>query len=193
MRKGFRVFLYIILALSFVMVLFVMPIKDLTDKQNVKTVDLIYATEFFEVKHSVNYILPIGKDYYYIGIDDDGNSYTIHAPKNWAEKNFDEYSDTTFEITALSKKITDYDITKEINSMTAEYDDLYFPLGNIMCLEVTYIKDSIMKIISGIIMSFLIIIGIPIFKNRSAFPPVAVKLYAVVFFIAIFFTLVTIV
>ena len=177
-------FLKILFALFFIGFLFaellVLPIIDITNKDDRKTLNIVYATEILEVEHSINYIIPFGKDYYYVGIDEDYNAYLIHAPKKWAENNFTDSSDNVLEITALKKKISDYDISKELYSIVSEQEEFTFPLGYSECLELTYIKDAVMKIISGFLIAILAVVGIANYKKRLELPRIAVKIYAVV-------------
>lgn len=183
-------FLKILFALLFIGFLFaellVLPIIDITNKDDRKTLNIVYATEILEVEHSINYIIPFGKDYYYVGIDEDYNAYLIHAPKKWAENNFTDSSDNVLEITALKKKISDYDISKELYSIVSEQEEFTFPLGYSECLELTYIKDAVMKIISGFLITILAVVGIVNYKKRLELPRIAVKIYAV----AVIFTMI---
>ena len=89
MRKGFKIFLGAIFVLALVIHLLIMPIVNLTDKENTHTVTINGAGELIVVEHSINGLFPMGKDYYYIGINEENaEAYTIKAPKKWLEKNF---------------------------------------------------------------------------------------------------------
>lgn len=174
--------LQIIFALLFIVFLFVellvMPVIDLTNKNDRQTLNIVYAEEILEVEHSISYIIPFGKDYYYLGIDDNFDAYIIHGPKKWDEKNFSETADNSLEITALAKKISDYKVSNEINSTIAVLD-ADFPLGSSNCLELLYVRNSIMKIVSGVLLLILAIIGFANYKKRTELPPLAVKIYVV--------------
>lgn len=193
MKKILKI-LFAVLFIGFLFAeLLVFPIIDITNKDDRKTLNIVYATEILEVEHSINYIIPFGKDYYYVGIDEDYNAYLIHAPKKWAENNFPDNSENMLEITALQKKISDYDISKELYSIASQQEELTFPLGYSECLELTYIKDAVMKIISGILALILALLGISNYKKRSELPPVAVKIYAFAVVFTMIFMLVAII
>ncbi len=178
MKKILKI-LFVLLFIGFLFAeLLVFPIIDITNKDDRKTLNIVYAVKILEIEHSINYIIPFGKDYYYVGFDEADNAYLIHAPKKWAD-NFSDSSDNILEITALQKKISDYDISKELYSIVSQQEELTFPLGYSECLELTYIKDAVMKIISGILVLVLALTGISNYKKRSELPPVAVKIYAV--------------
>ena len=190
-------FLKILFALIFIVFLFsellVMPIIDITNKNDRKILNIIYAKEILEVEHSVNYIIPFGKDYYYIGIDEDYNAYLIHAPKKWAENNFTDDSETMLEITALQKRISDYDISKELSQIASQQEELTFPLGYSECLELTYIKDAVIKIVSGILTLILAVVGIANYKKKSELPRIAVNIYVIMAIITITLMLIAII
>ncbi|MCM1229123.1 MAG: hypothetical protein NC489_03230 [Ruminococcus flavefaciens] len=189
-------FLKILFALLFVGFLFaellVLPIIDIANKDDRKTLSIVYAVKILEVEHSVNYIIPFGKDYYYLGFDEDDNAYLIHAPKKWAD-NFSDSFDNTLEITALQKKISDYDISRELYSIAGSQEELTFPLGYSECLDLNYIKDAVMKIISGILALALAVIGIANYKKRAEIPSVARKIYALAIALTMLLMLVAIV
>lgn len=179
MKKILKV-LFVVLFIGFLFAeLLVLPIIDITNKDDRKTLNIVYAVKVLEIEHSINYIIPFGKDYYYVGFDEDDNAYMIHAPKKWAENNFADGSDNVLEITALQKKVSDYDISKELYSIASQQEELTFPLGYSECLELTYIKDAVMKILSGILVLILAIVGIANYKKRSELPPVVLKVYVV--------------
>lgn len=189
-------FLKILFVLFFIVFLFaellVLPIIDIINKDDRKTLNIVYATEILEIEHSINYIIPFGKDYYYVGIDEDYNAYIIHAPKKWAENNFTDSYDNMIEITTLKKKISDYDISKELYSIVSEQEEFTFPLGYSECLELTYIKDAVMKIISGLLITILAVVGIANYKKRSELPRIAIKIYVAALALTIILILIAI-
>ncbi|MCM1529672.1 MAG: hypothetical protein NC093_06700 [Alistipes sp.] len=171
--------------------LFVVPVADLANKDDLKTVKLVYAEEILEVEHSISYIIPFGKDHYYLGIDDEDNAYIIHGPKKWAEKNFSDSDDNSVKITALAKKISDYEIEDELNSSVGVMRT-HFPLGISTSLELTYVKDAVMRIISGVLLIALTIVGFKSYKKRDELPPIAVKIYVVAVIVTLILTLMSI-
>ena len=48
------------------------------------------STEFYEIKHKLNGIIPTGKEHFFCGYLSDGQIVVIRATKKWYEKNFDE-------------------------------------------------------------------------------------------------------
>lgn len=180
MKKILKILFAVVFIIFLFAELLVLPVIDITNKDDRKTLNIVYATEILEVEHSINYIIPFGKDHYYVGIDEDYNAYLIHAPKKWAENNFTDSSDNVLEITALKKKISDYDISKELSSILSQQQELDFPFGYLECLELTYVKDAVMKIISGLLITVLAVVGVVNYKRRSELPSIAVKIYVAV-------------
>lgn len=55
------------------------------------TVNIVSASKpVCEIKHSMSYVIPTGKEYYFFAITDDYKLLTIRAEKDWFEKNFNE-------------------------------------------------------------------------------------------------------
>ena len=127
MKKTLTIIFSILLLVFLFAMMFVMPIVDLTNRNDLQTVKLVYAEEILEVEHSISYIIPFGKDHYYLGIDDEDNAYIIHGPKKWDEKNFSDSDDNSVKITALAKKISDYKISNVLDSSVGVEDA--FPAG----------------------------------------------------------------
>ncbi|MDE5884529.1 MAG: hypothetical protein K2H29_05555 [Oscillospiraceae bacterium] len=185
MKKILRTILVAIVILLLSGYLAVTAVQDLTNKKDLHTVHLVFGTEFLELEHSINGLIPIGTDYYYLGIDEDYNAYTIRAGKNWKEENFSNFDPdaeeyTTVEITGLVKEISDYDVSKEIQSTAAELEEMEFPLGVTQCLELTYIKDAWMKLLAGILLLIVSIVGYAAHKLEIQVPKIASVIYGVV-------------
>ena len=122
-------------------------ISDLTNKEDVHSVNVDMAYEALEVEHSINGLIPVGKDHYYIGLDTDTMEYyVIHASKKWLGENFDDSAQSLqaggLNITALSKEL-DYKIAGEMSSVSQRLGDAVFPYGASNCLEVSYKSDEI--------------------------------------------------
>lgn len=71
-EKLSNAFLIIIFAAA-IGYLMVTAVLDLTNKKDLKTVSVDRASEILEVEHSINGLIPIGKDHYYIGVSPNSN------------------------------------------------------------------------------------------------------------------------
>lgn len=189
MKKVLKSIFAVLLIVGFLAYTIVFSIIDLTNKKDRHTLNMVYAFEILEVEHSINGLIPYGKDHYYFGIDDKDNTYLIKAPKNWDTKNFssDDTDGKTVKITALAKRISDYEISKELDSqlISMELTSFKMPLGSSMCLNLSYVRDSIMKLASGILLIVLVLAGFIARKKDLQVPPVVVKVYVALFLVCL--------
>lgn len=170
-------------------------ILDLTNRKDLHTIRIDYGFEVLEVQHSINGLIPYGKDHYYIGIDGSTyNAYIIRAPKDWAERNFGEMTsengtisfDTSNQITGLSKKISNYKISRKISSQISTMEGMTFPLGTDCFLELSYARKAWAKILSISLIILLVFIGFLIFKKKIKIHPNLVIVYFIVIVISLF-------
>ena len=128
-------------------------IWDLANTDARCTVEIESATSLMEIEHSLAGIIPLGKDYYYIGIEKNtNNAYVISASKNWLEKTFTPGQSAT--IKGLTDKYQDFDEREEIKSALDSVNTFSFPLGTDRFINISYVKESCIKIIS----TFIIVI-----------------------------------
>lgn len=170
MKQVLRIILCAIFIIGLGVYLLATALIDLTNKEDVQTIRLDAAAEVIEVEHSINGLIPMGKDYFYAGFDDEKDeAYIIKAPKKWLEKNFDSegYALSTggMEITALTKRISDFELEKELNSTFSQIDDLYFPLGYTTYIDTAYKTTIIAKLVLFVLYIFIVAAGIFILKK----------------------------
>lgn len=141
----------VIFMAAVVIFLLVSSVMELTNKKNLETVTVDEAYSIIALEHSVGGIIPLGTDYYYLGIDSKtGNAYVIKSGKKWLNDNFT--SDNTsknsdgFKIKALSKRINDFDTREEIGKCLSNVQNVEYPFGS-NCLYAEYVKIAVMKLI----------------------------------------------
>ena len=158
----------IVLVLFIVVMMFyllISAVTELTAKEEKYDIRVYMAAEALQLEHSINGLIPIGTDYYYVAIEAETNdAYIVKAPKNWLESNFDEdgYSldEDGARITGISKKISSYEAEKELASRTAVLTGVVFPIGTSRCIDVQYKMYAIMK---------LVLVGISIILGVTGF------------------------
>lgn len=198
-NKFLKTILYIILFASFIGVFFVMSIVDLTNKSDIHEVSVDAAAQILVVEKSINGIIPTGKEYYYVGINEEkGELYTIHAGKNWLDKNFDSEGMAkggSISVKGLAKRAGDYKTENEISaritriSTESGYTSVF---ESDKAIEPDYVFDAIMKLIAGILILATGII-LFVFRNRTEeFPSWTGKAIAVLFIVTLVFALWTI-
>lgn len=182
MKQKLGTFLIIAVFAGLFIYMAVTSTLDLTNKKDVHTVRLAGAFELLEVKHTINGLIPIGKDHYYVGIDaDTQDSYVIKASKKWYEKNFgSDYNalDTDgVTITALSKKISDHDTLRAVESNAANLKGLVFPLGVDHSLELDYKSHAVKQLILVALSLFVVILGFFVLRNKGTLPQIVVRIW----------------
>lgn len=178
----------ILLVCAFVYFMLVEPIISLNNKKDIHTINVDGAFEILELEHSINGLIPIGKDYYYIGAEKGTqNAYIIRAPKKWLEKNFDtDYKSKDsngFNFTSLAVRISDYEVRDELVNRTSQFEGVNFPIGTEYCLEYSYKAIAIKKLALFGYAVLLAIAGIFLAKNKESVKGDASKVYFVLFIV----------
>lgn len=191
-----RYLLIIILIASYVGVFFVMSIMDLFNTKDVYEININSAGQLLTIENSINGIIPTGKDYYYVGIDDNkGDIYAIHAGKHWLEDNFDANGiahDNIITVKGLSKRASDFEVEKEIANriyQIADESSCNLALEPGMVIEVNYVQDAVLKIIAGML---ILVVGIVmlVFKKRAdEIPSWTRKTFLILFIVTLVFAL----
>ena len=171
-KKIFYVVIGLLLICAYIYVFLVEPVIDLTNKKDLKTVNIESAYNILTVEHSINGLIPIGKEYFYVGIVKDSNdAYLIRASKKWLDKNFktnyQAINDDGFSFTALPERISDFDITDELNSRLQQVGGYNYPLGYEYCLEYSYQSIAVKKLILFVFSIILVIVGIILAKKNE--------------------------
>ena len=190
MKDKLRKVLSILFLVGMLMYLLITAVLDLTNKKDLHTINLAGAFEILRVEHSINGLIPIGTDYYYIGIEEESyDAYIIKASKKWLGNNFDSNhmakDANGIWITALAGKVSDYKISRELYSRTAELEGLKYPLGTEYCLYAGYKSTAIIKLIVFVLCIILTITGIYFVRNKGQVKPIFVKCWTVVLIITV--------
>lgn len=182
-KKIGNVFL-ILLGIVMLLYLLITAVLDLTNKEDLHMVHVDGAFAILELEHSINGLIPIGTDYYYVGVEEETlDAYLIKAPKNWLEKNFNSENMSLqaggMQITALLKKVSDFDTARELSSRASQIEELQYPFGTEYCLDLGYKQMAIKKLILFVLSIIIIITGVSIFKKTNEVKPAVVKCWLV--------------
>ena len=164
----------------------------LTNKKDLHTINLAGAFEILKVEHAINGLIPIGTDHYYIGVEEGSyDAYIIKASKRWFKNNFDsDYlarDADGIQITALADKVHDGKICRELQSRTAQIEELNYPLGTEYCLNKGYKVNAIMKLFIVLFVILTIIAAIALRKPERKVNSVFSTCWIVGFIIAVIF------
>lgn len=185
MSRGFKLFLGVLMVLGIAVYLIATAILDMTNKEDLHTVNIDMATEVLEVEHSISGLIPMGTDHYYIGINEDtSEAYIIKAPKKWLKENFgvDKMARKAggLDITALAKSINDSETRNAISSNVSQVDGLTYPVGT-NYLDTGYKSKIVTKLILFAGMLFLAISGFVIMKKGRESARVLSIIFGVLF------------
>lgn len=169
-KKG-KIFAIVMFS-GFLIYQLVSGIADLANRKDLHTVRLSSAVEVLQVEHSINWLIPTGTDYYYIGVAvDSEDAYLIHAPRNWLKKNFDSnlmaVTPGGVKITALAKKISDYKVADELYARAMQIEWAEYPLGTGYCLEVSYRLMAFLKLALFALSLGLFLSGVYLVRNKN--------------------------
>ena len=172
MKENLKKILAAVLALAFVGYLLVTGISDLVNTKDRHTVNIDECAEILTIEHSINGLIPTGKDHYYVGVDyDTGAAYIMQASSSWYKKNFnaDMTSNVTggVNVTALSKWVNDFDVRNELVSRVSSLSEsgLQFPLGTENRLDINYQMKAFSKLAILILGAILAVIVIWVSKS----------------------------
>lgn len=170
MKKKVGTIFCVLLYILGLYVLLSPAISDLNSK-DVHTVNLSAAGQMMVLEHSINGLIPTGKDYYYIGCESQTfDAYVIHAPKGWLKKNFKEdmiaIDSNGVTVTGVMKEPS-YRIARELKTVAVQLEGVNFPYGSSNVLEINYKSHAIIRIILFGLSLLLGLLGLYIHKNRE--------------------------
>ena len=170
-QKLSNVFIVVLFVAALLYIL-ITGVSDLTNKSDLHTVTIDGATGIVELEHSINGLIPIGTDYYYLGVEyDTSKAYIIQADKNWLKDNFtsDLNAKNTdgVKITALSKDIPDYDVKMEIRNRSQDFVGLEYPLGEENFLDLQYRTKAILNLVLFGLLIVVLAMGTYIVKTHN--------------------------
>lgn len=140
-------------------------ISDLCNTKDVYNLKISQAEELIVIEHRIADMIPVGKDYYYKVHDKNNNLYVVKAEKSWFEKNFKssgKAKNGDVEIKGLAMQINEHEIESQVYiKLTGNLADK----DKIKCIDTKYVKNSIIKLVFGIVFIIICIVGI--FKNKK--------------------------
>lgn len=165
-------------------------VMDLTNKKDLHTVTLDGAFKVLELKHSINGLIPIGTDYYYLGINGDTyDAYLIKASQKWLNNKFGSdhiaLDVNGVQITGLAKEVSDYQASREIEKQLSRLEGVNYPLGKLYCLNLEYRLTAVLKLIDFALILASVIMGVYISGNKGDVKPIYGKLWIAVMVIAL--------
>ncbi len=131
--------------------------------------NIIAASELFETEHTINGLIPCGRDYYYVGLTDDEQLVVLRASQNWISENFDEDGYSLSEQGVAVKgtlKLLSYDEQGAVEDALDGYQN-FSVLSTSQSLDIMYFDVAVHSIIAGSLLIVLGIVGLIIWKNQK--------------------------
>lgn len=183
---------------SFVGVFFVTSIMDLVNTRDLQTITLQQATDILTIEHSINGIIPTGKDYYYAGYNQDTKTvYAVHASKHWLTENFDANGNALqqggYAVKGLVKRARSYEVEQELAARMSQMDGANqgFEYGRV--LESNYMLDALLRLLAGSLILSIIVVGVLLKKKEDSVSLVARRVYIGAVVVVLLFSLAVIV
>ncbi len=185
MTDGKKKIIAAILGVVFVGYMLVTGIADLVNKKDIYTIRVDQCVEFFTIEHSISGLIPVGKDHYYLGINNETlDAAIIKASKGWYTKRFGADGKSVepggLEITCLAKKPGDFEVQKELEAGAAQLEGLNMIIPAGYSLETDYMFNAISKLVLLGAAVILVIGGIKISRANGEIRGPIVKVYLVV-------------
>ena len=194
MKENLKKIFFVFLCLMFVGYLLVTGVSDLINTKDIHTVNIDGCTELLEIEHTINGLIPIGKEHYYFAYDYEGNSACIiKAQKSWYKKNFDESgkanADNGLTVTVLAKKISDLDISREIYSRISAVENVNYSVDPGYALDIDYMLNAIEKLVLLLVGLVLAVLVYVVSKRSKEDNNVLGKIVAVLAIVFLFLVL----
>lgn len=165
MREKMKKIFLILMCLMFIGYLLVTGIYDLVNTKDRHTVNVDGCVEILEIEHSINGLIPVGKDHYYLGVDEDSKSACIiKASKGWYKRHFNDQGKSNtpggLDMTVLAKKVSDFDVSRELLSRVNQIEGVDFSVSPEYALEIDYKIRAIGKLTLlalGVILTIIVI------------------------------------
>ena len=138
-------------------------VYDLVNKKDLVTIEIDRAAEILEVEQSINGLIPLGKDHYYLAGDSStGETCILRAAKSWYQKNFTEDGDLKagdgLTVTALAKRC-DFDVARELENRLGQVEGINLVMSPDYCLALSFRFFAIAKIlivVLGVVGAFMV-------------------------------------
>ena len=183
MKKKLKNIFLVILVIVFVLYLAVTAIMDLTNKKDIHTVTVSGGAEILSVEHSINGLIPVGTDHYYLVFEKGTEkACLVLAPKKWGSEHFDtegNVTDPDFTITSLAKRIDDFEVREELAARTSMLGSEDFLIAPDYALTLDYKVTACLKLFFLIATAALGFWGYKIASSDHEANKTAVKIFVI--------------
>lgn len=162
----------ILIGAALLLYLLITAVLDLTNQKDRQEHTIDAAYRVYELEHSINGLIPVGTDYYYIGIQTDTmQAYLFQAEKDYLDGKFDSdgyaISSSGVKLKGLVKKENDYNVQREFTEYVSRLDDYSFPNGALYIINTRYMSKAVIKLITFSLWIVLIVGVVMIWKKQD--------------------------
>ncbi len=184
----------VVLVVFFIGYLLVTSIMDLTNRKDLYEVDLSECAQLMTIEHAINGIIPIGKEYYFLGLDSNGiDVYFIRADKTWYKTNFDAKTGKpkggNVHVKALCKSVSGYEMRDALSERADQLVGLNIVVGPDKCLYQDYLINSYLKLLCLFVGLIIVFTGVIMSKKHLDFKGLAGKMLLIFVIVWLFICL----
>ncbi len=147
-------------------------------------VDIDFAVEAYEVTHTLNILIPTGKEYFYLcTTEDEGIPLLVKAKRSWYNANFDSdgFAYRTVKVTGEVMKM-DSKFNKDLADMNRQISSFGFSISTSKYISSTYKTQYGLRLASGAFNIIAVAVGLVLIKKG-----VGGKIIPVLFIAALLF------
>ncbi len=177
-------------------------VLEVTNTKDIKYLKPDGAVEILSVEHSINGLIPVGKDHFYFVGDAEGNAFIVKETPRWYKKHFSEETGDAldkenFIIRGLAKSAGDFNVKEELAARVASINNEGYGFTMLVnadrVVDPEYMMTAIVKILLAVLMIALFFWGKRIVGNGADSNPTEVKIFAVVLIVYLVLLLKTII
>lgn len=124
------------------------------EKGKLCEVEVDYATRVYTIEHTVNGLIPTGKEYYYLaGTEDSEIPLLIKQKSSWYDRNFDEDGVAYSTVTVVGEvKRFDSDSGSELRTVKSKLAELGVEISTDKYISGNYKTPYILRLVSALLM-----------------------------------------
>lgn len=149
-------------------------------------VEVTFAIEAYEVKHTLNILIPTGKEHFYFGISNDegdGIPLLIKATQSWYNSNFDEEGFAIVPVTVKGEVMEmDSRFAKDLSEMNSELSTMGYSISTSKYISANYKTPYTLRLLSGLFTIIAAVVIILMIKSGKGTKFVAVPAVLAVLF-----------
>jgi len=181
MKTKLKDYLPVIIVVGIALALLFSGVRDLTDKDHVKTIRVDMCKSVATVVNTYMLIIPTGNDHYYFGLDaESGEGAYIKASKSWYSKNFDAEGmardNKGVQVIGLLRRPTNDEVEHELRDRTATLRELGISVNSDYVVCMNYKFGAFCKI-ALVVLGALIVLSVLLDKGNR----IPKKVYNIVY------------